>query len=55
MKAGLIITGNCPEDVKKIILEKQSALKIKCNCIQSLETTIYKIIREWNEHKKDAD
>lgn len=52
MKRGLIITRNIPKDVKDIILEKQTDQKKSCNCMVSLETSIYKIVREWKQYRK---
>jgi hypothetical protein len=34
-----------PEDVYRIILEKQLEHKLHCNCQFSIEQTIYKLIR----------
>lgn len=43
-----------PESIRKMILQKQTDEKIKCDCMRSMEWTIYTIIREWDEHRKQA-
>lgn len=35
-----------PKDVHELLIRRQALEKIRCNCIVSIETTIYKIIRE---------
>jgi hypothetical protein len=42
-----------PEDVRKILLQKQAEHKIKCNCHYSLEQTIYKLIRAAAKEQKE--
>jgi len=35
-----------PKDVHDILIRRQTVEKIKCGCIVSIETTLYKMIRE---------
>lgn len=39
----LVVSPN----LKRLILEEQVEMKLKCNCQFSLEQTIYAIIRKW--------
>ncbi len=45
---------NMPDSIKEIILHKQANEKIKCNCVRSLEWSIYAIIREWKAFNDQA-
>lgn len=45
---------NMPKSIRDIILKHQVDEKIKCNCTRSMEWTIYSIIREWDDLKKQS-
>lgn len=46
---------NMPKSIRDIILKHQLEEKIKCNCTRSMEWTIYSIIREWDENRKQTN
>lgn len=40
---------NVPEDIQKIIIEKQSEEKINCDCERSQDYAIYKMLRTYQQ------